>query len=133
MQSKSLTRLSCARVGGPLPYPMGPPGPPATVTLGRLLASPSGANPDRYEAPPPRPRWPAPGGDLPWKILGYTDLFLPFPLLLPFEAELSVSTIALKDSASFKTELVSLPPSLASSAKSDVISPSFSWSTSGGG
>ena len=46
----------------------------------------------------------------------------PFPLLLPFEAELSVLTIALKDSASFWTELVSLPPALASSAKSDVIS-----------
>ena len=54
-------------------------------------------------------------------------------MLLPFEAELSVSTIALKDSASFWTELVPLPPSLTSSTKSDVISLSFSWSTSGGG
>ena len=38
-----------------------PPGPPATVSLGWLLASLSGANPDRYWASPPRPRWTAPG------------------------------------------------------------------------
>ena len=65
------------------------------------------------------------------RFLGLLTRF-PVPLLLPFEAELSVSTIALKDSASFWTELVSLPPSLTSSAKSYVISLSFSW-TSGGG
>ena len=42
--------------------PMGPPGPPATVAPGRLLASPSGSNPDRYEAPPLRHggRWSCP-------------------------------------------------------------------------
>ena len=45
---------SVSTVRGPLPYPMGPPGPPATVTLGPLLASPPGANRDRYQAPPPR-------------------------------------------------------------------------------
>ena len=38
-----------------------PPGPPATVSLGWLLASLSGANPDKYWASPPRPRWTAPG------------------------------------------------------------------------
>ena len=62
-----------------------------------------------------------------------TPFFKPFHLLLPIEAELSVSTITLNDSASFWTELVPLPPSLDSSVKSDVISRSFGWSTSGGG
>ena len=46
-----------------------------------------------------------PATDLPWKLLGSTDPFLPSLLLLPFEAELSVWTLALKDSACFWTVL----------------------------
>ena len=42
VQLDSMIRRPCARFGGPLPYPMGPLGPPSTVTLGRLPASPSG-------------------------------------------------------------------------------------------
>ena len=60
---------------------------------------------------------------LPWRSPGSTDPS--FPLLLHYEEELIVPTIALKESASFWTELVSLPPSFASSATSDVISLSF--------
>ena len=52
----------------PLQTPLGPP---ATVTLGQLLASPSGANPDRYSTPPPRHGGQLPGG-APLPPNGYT-------------------------------------------------------------
>ena len=54
-------RIALYRAPGPLPYPVGPLGPPATVTPGQLLASkpyhPQASGYDTHWAPPTRQGW----------------------------------------------------------------------------